>query len=279
MENLPAPAEGSTSIAVGMLDGNRFALIERYADKFAGSALVPSHFRDRPADCFIAVQMADRLGVDPFMLMQSLYVVSGRPGLEGKLVIALVNSRGPFVEPLQWAVEYDEKSGAPLAARCFGTLPSGKVCEARVDMAMAVAEGWTRNAKWQSMPEHMLKYRSAAFLARTVCPEVIMGMHTIDELRDSIDVEAREVSDAPAPAARIAPAPAPVDKTPQADAVEPTRAEVLSAFVALANDIGRNCVETYLGAPVGDADEKLMRRAIANPDGFTKAVAAHEGNQ
>jgi hypothetical protein len=51
---------------------------------------------------------------------------------------------------------------------------------------MAKDEGWlTKNgSKWRTMPELMLKYRAAAFFARTECPEALYGFQTSDEVED-----------------------------------------------------------------------------------------------
>ena len=55
-----------------------------------------------------------------------------------------------------------------------------------VTMAMAKAEKWyTKNgSKWLTMPELMLRYRAAAFWVRTFTPELSLGMHTVEEVRD-----------------------------------------------------------------------------------------------
>ena len=46
-------------------------------------------------------------------------------------------------------------------------------------IAMAKAEGWyaKNGSKWKTMEDLMLRYRSAAFFARTVAPEVALGGH------------------------------------------------------------------------------------------------------
>jgi len=47
--------------------------------------------------------MAVRLEVDPFMFMQNTYTSpDGKPAMEGKLAIALINARGPFVGGVQF---------------------------------------------------------------------------------------------------------------------------------------------------------------------------------
>ena len=49
------------------------------------------------------------------------------------------------------------------------------------------ADGWhgKDGSKWKTMPEVMLKYRAAAFFARTECPEALMGVQTTDEIIDA----------------------------------------------------------------------------------------------
>lgn len=58
----------------------------------------------------------------------------------------------------------------------------------QVSLAMAVAEGWygKNGSKWQTMPDLMLQYRSAAFFGRIYAPELLMGLPADDEVRDTI---------------------------------------------------------------------------------------------
>jgi hypothetical protein len=51
-------------------------------------------------------------------------------------------------------------------------------------MKEAMAEGWTKNPKYRSLPELMLRYRAATLLIRTHVPEALNGMHTVEELQD-----------------------------------------------------------------------------------------------
>lgn len=171
------------------LDSARFNQLWRVATMFSQSQMVPEHYQGKPADCMIACQMAIRLHVDPFMFMQNTYVVGGKPGMEAKLAIALVNSRGPFTGPIQWKRSGEGKAGSCTA---FAThRVTGDLCEATVSWDMVVAEGWAdkRGSKWQTMPEIMFRYRAATFLARLYAPECLMGMPTMDELSDIIDGE------------------------------------------------------------------------------------------
>lgn len=74
-------------------------------------------------------------------------------------------------------------------------LSDGVICKGTViTLQMAVNEGWMRNSKWKTMTSQMLMYRAASFFARTYCPEVLMGLQTVDEVRD---VNGEEFTDKP----------------------------------------------------------------------------------
>lgn len=155
---------------------------KKIAGMFSQSNLVPQHFRDKPQECFIVVQMAFRMEMDPFMMLQNTYVVGGKPGMEAKLVIALINSSGKFRGPLR----YDMSGQGDNYGCTAWTIDkeSGDRLEARVEMAMAKAEGWIKNPKWSSMRDQMLRYRAATMFGRLYCPERLMGMQTKEELED-----------------------------------------------------------------------------------------------
>jgi hypothetical protein len=201
-QNLPVLAGPFSDEVTDLLfDEQKHQLIENLAEKYAKSDLVPKHCKGKPDNCFILIQMACRMKVDPFMMIQQCYIVHGKPGIEAKLAIALCNYRGPFVGPIAY-----ELSGEGMGRECtaVGMLPGGRRCEMTVTMQIAKAEGWINKdgSKWKTIPDLMLQYRSATWLIRTICPEVIMGLHSSDELRDSvIDVHvapARTTEDAKA---------------------------------------------------------------------------------
>jgi hypothetical protein len=173
-----------TTENAALLDTAKFNQMYRAANMFARSTLVPQQFRGKVDDCFIACQLAVRLACDPFMLMQSMYVVQGKPGLEAKFAIALVNARGPFTGPIQWKFlgKGKERQCTAYAKHRI----TGEVCECTVSWAIVEAEGWSKKAgsKWLTMPDQMFQYRSATWLARLYCPEVLMGMAAVDEIED-----------------------------------------------------------------------------------------------
>ena len=104
-ENLPTVKEVTIPEIVGdsiFTDTARFVLAQRVANALASSSIVPESFRGNIGNCMIALNMAGRMELDVFMLMSSMYIVHGKPGLEGKLIIALINKSGLFRGPLRF---------------------------------------------------------------------------------------------------------------------------------------------------------------------------------
>jgi hypothetical protein len=186
-----------------LMDTSKFAQLQRIGTMYARSKMVPSHFQGDEPSCMVAVQMAMRLNIDPFMFLQKTYVVSGKPGMEAPLVIALINTRGPFAGPIDWDLKKDDK-GDVVECTAFAThKATGRVCSSTVTWKMVEAEGWSKKSgsKWLTLREQMFKYRSAAFLGRLYCPEVLMGMATADELHDQ-EIDVTPATDQPTPERR-----------------------------------------------------------------------------
>lgn len=161
----------------------------RMAKLYSRTGLVPDHFKNKPEDCCIALQMAMRCQVDPLMFMQACYMVHGRPGVEAKFAIALCNRAQVFKDRIKFKLE-----GTGDGRRCTAYAhdkETGERLEQTVTMEMAKAEGWTTKtgSKWKTMPDLMLQYRSSMFLIRLTCPEVLMGMQSVEELDDSASSE------------------------------------------------------------------------------------------
>jgi len=182
METSIVPATQSMPVAgyENYLDVGKYEQLVRVAQVFAKSQLVPKHFQGKHEDCFIAMQMAMRLKVDPLMCIQNMVVIQGTPAFKTQFAIALANQSGLFSGVMTYSCEGE---GDKLVVTAEATIAkTGQVVTASVSMAMAKAEGWTRNAKYKTMPEHMLTFRSAMFLIRRYCPHVLLGMQSSDEV-------------------------------------------------------------------------------------------------
>jgi hypothetical protein len=171
-------------------EGERFALRQRQARMFAMSPLVPDHLRKGTAEqaianCWIALTLAEAMGEVPLIVMQNIHVVNGKAGFASQYMIARANSSGIFKGRIDWRI--DRTDPANLSVTAYAILKeTGQEVSVTCDMKLAKAEGWTKNAKYQSMPEIMLRYRSAAFLVRFYAPDVMLGYQTAEEVEDVV---------------------------------------------------------------------------------------------
>ena len=158
----------------------------RMARMLSDSALVPDAYRNAPQNCVVAIDIANRMGISPLMVMQNLYVVKGKPSWSGSFCAAAINGSGRFT-PLEFI--FVGERGKPSWG-CYATAvraSNGVRCYSdTITMEMAAAEGWLNKpgSKWKTMPMQMMMYRAAAFFARAHCSDLLLGMPTYEEVQD-----------------------------------------------------------------------------------------------
>ena len=121
--------------------------------------------------------------VSPLLVAQNLYIVRGKPGWSGSFAISAINNCGKF-SPLDFV--YTKNGGGGCYAQAT-RLSDGKLLKGtEITLDMAKNEGWSTKpgSKWLTMSEQMLAYRAGSFFARAYCPEVLLGVQTIDEIQD-----------------------------------------------------------------------------------------------
>lgn len=276
--NLPAVTVGFTSLRA-------FELIWRVAKMFASSSIVPERFQNNPANCAIAVEMAQRLGASPIMVMQNLYVVYGNPGWAAKFLIASFNQSGRYTS-IRFAFE-GTRGKDDWGARAWAIEKSTneRLEGPLINLELAKAEGWygRKDSKWKTMPEQMLRYRSAAWFINTVAPEISMGIRTADEIVDVYEakpnangrfvVDLDELRAAPAATAEVdkstgeiiphfdqASAIAELKKATTLATLEPLKAAVWKDFDGTKRDIPVEVEDTYntLKEKFGEAEGKAL---------------------
>ena len=169
-----------------------FELAQRQAKLLASSALVPKEYQGNIANTVIALEMAQRTQSSPLAVMQSMYIVHGKPSWSATFIIACINACGRF-SPLRYRME-GEGDGLTCRAVAIELATGEELTSPPVSIGMAKQEGWfsKSGSKWQTMPELMLRYRAATLFGRLYAADVLMGMHTEDEVRDIEDTEAVE---------------------------------------------------------------------------------------
>lgn len=165
-------------------DRAAFDQTARAAAMLAKTQMIPAAYQGKPEDCFVAIEIAARLGMSPLTVMQNLYLVKGKPSWSGSACMSMIQGCGKFADVrLNYiGAEGTDSRGCYVSAV---RVSDGEVVNGtKVTIAMAKAEGWTTNSKWKNMPEQMLGYRAAAFFARLYCPDIMMGFQTYEEVQD-----------------------------------------------------------------------------------------------
>ena len=166
---------------------------QRIAKALASSTLIPTQFQGQQgfANCLVALEIANRMNISPFLAMQHLHVIHGRPSWSSSFIIAMVNGSGRFT-PLRF-----EMSGEGESLACYAVATDVKSEQElkgpTITIAMAKKEGWfsKNGSKWQTMPELMIRYRAAAFWGRLYASDLLLGIQSQEEV---VDVELVNVS-------------------------------------------------------------------------------------
>lgn len=161
-------------------NSTEFEHAQRVAKALQTSDLIPKNFKDNLGNIMIALELSNRIGASPLMVMQNLYIIHGKPSWSSTFIISAINACGRF-SPLRYDAGEDY-----CTAWAYDKKTNDKLMGVKVTMAMAKSEGWLdkSGSKWKTMPELMLRYRAATFFGRTYCPDILMGMHTEDEVED-----------------------------------------------------------------------------------------------
>lgn len=181
-QNLPAEINGGFNTAM------------KIAEELAKSDIIPKEFQKKPANCLIAVELANRLKASPFQVMQNMDVIYGRPALRSAFIIACINNSGKIIGSLKF--EMNEKT-TKCRVWAIEKETGARLNGPTITLEMAEKEGWLTKSgsKWKTMPDLMLRYRAASFFGRLYCPEILNGMYSEDEITDMKSAENMTATD------------------------------------------------------------------------------------
>jgi hypothetical protein len=183
--------ENKTELTQPAAPLSQFEQAQRQAKALSASDLVPQQYKNNVANTLVALEIANRIGASPLMVMQNLNIIHGRPSWGSSFIIAAINGSGKFTA-LRFVGDLAKGIKAVCQEKATGETLEGPV----VTMDMAKAEGWVDKAgsKWKTMPELMMRYRAAAFFGRLYAPEITMGMHSTEEVIDIQHEEPKAVA-------------------------------------------------------------------------------------
>lgn len=146
------------------------------AKALCSTAFVPQHFKGKPDDAAAAIMYGATIDMEPLTALQNIHVISGKPGLYARTMVALVLSKGHEV----WT-EVDTPDRVVVAGRRKG---SDNIEKSEWTIARARKAGYTSNKKYETDPQSMLYARASGDVARRVAPDALLGMaYNVEELQ------------------------------------------------------------------------------------------------
>jgi hypothetical protein len=121
---------------------------------YAKSDFIPDHFKNRPNNCFIAVEIATRLRMSELMVMQNLGVVHGKLGFAGQFVIGAINAAKIFDDRLRFQIQAANAAGnlvdnsdasafdKTFTIRAYALTKGKAVVGPWIDWNVVASEGW-----------------------------------------------------------------------------------------------------------------------------------------
>ena len=165
-----------------VFDPDAISNMMRLAEMMAKSVVtIPKHLAGNPSDCMAIVLQAAQWKMNPYSVAQATHLVSGTLGYEAKLVNAVVQNSGA----IRGRFHYEYRGeGAKVECR-VGAIPAGET-EIVWGEWLSAADVTTKNSPlWKTNPRQQLGYLQVKNWSRQYTPGALLGVYSVDELRDS----------------------------------------------------------------------------------------------
>lgn len=242
-----------------------FDQLVTFAEMAAQSDLMPRDYKGKPANIMLAIQMGSELGLAPMQSIQSIAVINGRPGVWGDGMIGLCR-QSPLCEDIQESIAGE---GDAMVATCIAKRRGSSPVTSRFSVADAKKAGlWGKQGPWQQYPARMLQNRARGFALRDAFPDLLRGLKTVEELRDTpVDDFRGTTLNAQPEHARSTPAPSRPRDAVDADSIPsldpPAPDKQANATTRLVARIEACATEDNLHAISGDQAIQTWRTKLA----------------
>lgn len=209
----------------------------------------------------IAIMLKGReLTIPPMEALSQLYVVQGKVTLQAQLMLGLIRRSN------RYGYKILESSNSRCIVEMWPYAHPEEKFTSTFTIQDAKTAGLANKGPWTQYPAQMLRARAISAAARVVCPEIIGGLYTPEELGAEVAINAEgEVEVVGEPQATVtpaAPAPAPAHNSDTGEIIE-------GDFEAEPDDAGAE-------EPKFDADGNPENAAA---QAFAAEVAAQEAAQ
>ena len=173
---------------------DRLALFERVAAFVVNSREFDKRFKGNGeqaiAKVMVTLLKADSLGVSLNDALEHVYVVDGKTGLSGQLMLRLINERAPG---RTFTIQESTDKVCRILMGRPGEEPTQFTFTADRAAQAGLLHYWKDGEKkeqfvWRAYREEMLQWRVIAKAARVLFPEILQGCYLLDELTAGPDL-------------------------------------------------------------------------------------------
>lgn len=218
-----------------------------WAVAISKTGLIPPHYRDKPANILMARAKAKELGMPPLAFLSNSFPVNDKITIMTEFMGGIVKKHPQYGGVV--ILEHTDVSFKAIVKRLFPTFT--EEFETSFTKADAEIAGlWGKTDVWRKYPKIMLKHRALAYGWRTVFPDLLAGIYTVDELDKQGNVM-RNVS-------------------PEPEAGEYVE-EGEDAFAQLSDPLWDALLVKIKKARLGDKEENDLRKRYDNTKGSDRA--------
>lgn len=146
---------------------------------------VPKHLRENPGACLAVCIQAYDWKINPFALANKSYLVNDRIAYEAQIYHAILLQRAPISGRIR--KEYTGE-GQNRRLKVWAKLSDGSG-ETVFYQSPKIGDIKVQNSPlWKTDPDQQLFYFAVRSFARSEFPDVMMGIVTVDEMQDSVEI-------------------------------------------------------------------------------------------
>lgn len=187
------PSRNPSKSNVDFMDFSNFEMAWKTAEMISKARCIPKEFQGNPSDILVAIEFGNEIGLRPMASLQNIMIVNNKPSIYGDAMLAVCMAFPDFIDCIE---KYDsEKQEASCTVKRKGREPITKVFNKKMAEA---AKLWGKVSSggipspWVTNPERMMQFRARGFALRDMFPDVLKGMPTVEEMRDSQIYETRD---------------------------------------------------------------------------------------
>lgn len=182
---ITAPVDPTGGRLVAWAEG--LAAAHRIGSALCQTAFAPTHFRGKPDEAAAAILYGDEIGFTPTQALQNIFVISGKPAMYARAMVALVQSKGHDV--------WTEEATSAKVVVCGRRRSSQHVERVEWTVEKARRAGYTSNKKYEQTPEDMLYARAASTVCRRIAADALAGLaYSVEELEMDTPATTRTVT-------------------------------------------------------------------------------------